>query len=392
VSVHRRGDRWVARVYLGRHPDTGRAKWSFSTYRTQKEAKRAEAEVRTRLHKGTYVAASRQTVAAYLRDWLNAAKIDLRPSTQPAYEIAIEKHLIPRVGSLPLQKLTPHHLTWAYGELLEKGRCDGTGGLSPRTVRFIHTVVRKALQDAVDARLLEWNPAANAKPPKAKTAEEAARKKRRYWDASEVRRFLASVRDNRLQAAFHLATTTGMRRGEVLGLRWRDVDLDGARLVVEQTLLITRTATDGVPWKYQLVFSEPKTSHGRRSIDLDEETVAVLLAHRKRQIEEQLALGPDYPDSELVFRTPDGQPIMPELFSQAFKKAVKDAGLPPIRLHDLRHSHIALLAKAGVAAKVIQERAGHHSAGFTLDNYGGTFPSQHQEAARAFAALVRGTS
>lgn len=178
-----------------------------------------------------------------------------------------------------------------------------------------------------------------------------------------------------------LAATTGMRRGEVLGLRWCDVDFDGGRLMVEQTLVAPR---------YVLTFSESKTKQGRRSIDLDPQTVAVLRAHWRRQAEEQLAFGAGYRDSELVFRREDGTPVIPHLFTLAFKKAVKDAGLPPIRLHDLRHTHVALLARAGVPAKVIQERVGHHSAGFTLDNYGGTFPSQHRDAADRFAALVHG--
>lgn len=132
------------------------------------------------------------------------------------------------------------------------------------------------------------------------------------------------------------------------------------------------------------------SKQGRRSIDLDPETLAVLKLHRKRQAEERLTFGPGYAESELVFRSQDGTPVIPHLFTLAFKKAVKDAGLPTIRLHDLRHTHVALLARAGIPAKVIQERVGHHSAGFTLDNYGGTFPSQHKDAAQKFAALVRG--
>jgi len=170
-----------------------------------------------------------------------------------------------------------------------------------------------------------------------------------------------------------------VRRGEVLGLRWQDLDFDGFPLVVEQTLVAPR---------YRLTFSEPKTKQGRRSIDLDPGTLAVLRAHRKRQAEEPLAVGAGYAESELVFRSQDGTPVIPHLLTLVFKKAVKEAGLSEIRLHDLRHTHVALLARAGVPAKAIQERVGHHSAGFTLDNYGGTFPSQHRDAADKFAALV----
>jgi integrase len=387
VSVHQRGDKWVTRVYLGRDPKTGKPKRTFATFRTRREAKQAEADVRMRLHKGTFVPASQKTVAVYLREWLAAARIDLRPASLPGYQISVDKHLIPRLGALRLQQLKPHHLTATYAELLEHGRCDGRGGLSVRTVRLTHTIMRKALADAVSSRELEWNPAVAAKPPKARTADEAARKTRQYWNSGQLRTFLDSLRDHQFGAAFHLAATTGMRRGELLGLRWRDVDLDSGRLVVEQTLVMPKTLIDGV-WKYQLVFSEPKTKTSRRSIDLDHETVTVLRHHRTRQLKDRLLLGGLQADTDLVFRTLEGGPIMPETFSQAFKRAAKAAGLTPIRLHDLRHTHVALLAQAGVPAKVIQERVGHHSAGFTLDHYGGTFPSQHRDAAERVAALI----
>jgi integrase len=378
--IRKRGATWTAVAYLGRDPETAKPKYKWSGgHRTRKDAERALTELVGRVQKGTYLEPTKQTVGEYLTAWLTAASLDLRPSTRPAYEIAVEKHLVPRLGALPLQKLTTTHLNVVYADLLASGRRDGKGGLSPRSVRFIHTIIRKALNDAVDARLLDWNPASKAKPPKAKTADEQARRKRSFWDAEEVRRFLDAAKAHRLHAAFHLAAMTGMRRGEVLGLRWRDLDLEGARLVVEQTLVAPR---------YVLTFSEPKTQQGRRSIDLDPETLAVLRAHRVRQAQEQLAFGPDYAASELVFRSSDGTPVIPALFSLAFKKVVKDAGLATIRLHDLRHTHVALLARAGVPAKVIQERVGHHSAGFTLDNYGGTFPSQHRDAADRFAALV----
>jgi len=332
-----------------------------------------------KLEKGGYVETSKLTFGEYLTEWLAATRRDLRPSSYPFYEITVEKYLVPRLGGVPLQKLRPQQLTVLYTELLESGRTQREGGLSASTVRRVHSLARKALADAVGDGLLEHNPAANAKPPKAKVAEEQARKKRRFWSADEVRVFLQELEGHRLQAALHLAATTGMRRGEVLGLRWQDLDFEGSRLVVEQTLVAPR---------YQLTFSEPKTKQGRRSIDLDAETLAVLRAHRKRQAEEQLSFGPGYAESELVFRSEDGTPVIPHLFTLVFKKAVREAGLPAIRLHDLRHTHVALLARAGIPAKVIQERVGHHSAGFTLDNYGGTFPAQHREAAERFAALV----
>jgi len=383
--IRKRGDSWAIVLDVGRNPATGRRqqKW-HSGYRTQREAQRALPELLSKLNKGTYVSTNRLTVAEYLREWLAGARVDLRDSTLPGYEIAVEKHLVPGVGHYRLQDLRPHHLTAFYAELLRSGHRQREGGLSPRTVSFVHSVLRRALQDAVESRLLDANPAdAKAvRPPAAKTAKEAARKKRRTWTVEELGRFLDSLGDNSLRAAFHLAAMTGMRRGEVLGLRWRDLDLDAGRLRVVQTLVAPR---------YVLTVSEPKTDHGRRSIDLDEGTVAVLRAHRKRQTQDQLALGAGYQPSELVFRNADGSPVVPHLFSLAFKRAVKRAGLPPCRLHDLRHTHATLLAMSGEHPKVVQERLGHHSPGFTLETYTDAFPSQQREAARRFAALVAGT-
>jgi integrase len=229
--------------------------------------------------------------------------------------------------------------------------------------------------------VIEWNPAAHAKPPKASTANEQARRKRRFLDIDEVRRFLDACAGHRLEAGFQLSAMTGMRRGEVLGLRWRDIDMDAARLVVEQTLVSPRCV---------MSFSEAKTSQGRRSIDLDPLTVQKLKSHKARQAAERLAFGDGYQDSGLVFRQPDGLPVQPALFTLAFKQLAKKAKLGPLRLHDLRHTQVALLASAGVPAKLVSKRLGHHSAGFTLDSYGGTSPAQHQEAAAKLAVMVEG--
>jgi integrase len=378
--VRKRGKTWTVVVHLGIDPQTGKRRYKWDGgHRTREDAERALVHLVGRVHSGTYLEPSKQTVGEYLNGWLKGAKVDLRPSSVPFYEIAVEKYVNPRIGSAKLDKLTAQTLNLLYAELLESGRCHGEGGLAVATVRRVHSIIRKALGDAVNGQVLDRNPAAHAKPPKAKTADEAARRKRRFLDVAEVRRFLDEAKKHRYAAAFYLSAMTGLRRGEVLGLRWRDVDLDEGRLVVEQTLVAPR---------YVLAFSEPKTAQGRRSVDLDPETVSVLRAHRAQQARERLAFGRDYADSELVFRREDGTPVKPALFSEAFKTVAGRAGLLPIRLHDLRHTQVALLARAGVPAKVISERLGHHSAGFTLDNYGGTFPSQHREAAERFAALV----
>ena len=215
--VMKRGKTYTVIVYLGRDPETGkkRRKW-HGGYRTKKEAERACAELVRDLRSGSYVEPNPITVGEYLTKWLANHRQNLKPSTVPSYEIAVEKHLIPRIGAMPLQKLAPHHLDTMYGELRTNGHRQRPGGLSARSVRAIHGVMRRALNAAVKAGLLETNPALRATPPQAKSARTDARQSRRFLTLEETRRFLGSVREHGLRAAFQLSVTTGMRRGEVM--------------------------------------------------------------------------------------------------------------------------------------------------------------------------------
>jgi integrase len=203
------------------------------------------------------------------------------------------------------------------------------------------------------------------------------------WTAVELRAFLASVAEDRLRAAWVLIIATGMRRGELLGLRWSDLDLDDARAAVRRSLVSVRN---------ELSFTEPKTKRGRRSIALDSRTVDELRAHRVRQAQERLALGlgSDGPEG-LVFTDALGDPIKPDTFSQFFERRVRQLGLPKIRLHDLRHSHASMALAAGVNPKVVSERLGHASVAFTLDTYSHAIPALEEEAAERIAALVGGS-
>jgi integrase len=292
-------------------------------------------------------------------------RASLRPLTFESYELNVAR-VVPPIGSVRLQQLTPAMLNRLYGELGE--------GLSPRSVRYVHTVLRHALADAVKWNRLVRNPADAAEPPSGKAAKAPPMK---TWSAAELRAFLAHVADDRLYAGFHLAATTGLRRGELLGLRWRDVDLGTGRLAVVQTLV----------GKRQL--SQPKTDRSRRSVALDPATVTALREHRKRQLEERLAWGPAFEDEhDLVFCREDGSPIWPRSFSRAFERHAKDAGLAAIRLHDLRHSHATLALQAGVHPKVVSERLGHSGVGITLDTYSHAIPAMQEDAAAKVAALL----
>jgi integrase len=199
------------------------------------------------------------------------------------------------------------------------------------------------------------------------------------WTADELAQFLDFVSDDQLYAAWVVAATAGLRRGEVLGLRWIDIDLNASRLSVQQTL---------VSVAYETRFSVPKTARSRRSVSLDATTVAALRAHRKRQLEERMSWGQAYRDSGLVVTREDGTLVHPDRFTQMFDKHVKDAGLPRIRLHDLRHTHATLALGAGVHPKVVSERLGHATVAFTLDVYSHAVPALQEEAADRIAALI----
>lgn len=260
-----------------------------------------------------------------------------------------------------------------YAEL---GRGDGRGPLSPKTVRYIHTIIHKALADALDAGVVASNVAERAKPPR---LNRRATREIRCWEPRELASFLDHVCGTRLEAAWRLAAMTGMRRGEILGLRWSDLDLDAARISVRHAV---------VSVAYAVLKSTPKT-HQARVIDLDPETVAVLREHGRRQRIERDQWGTDYRDNDLVVAKENGEPVHPHSFSQGFERLVRRAGLRRIRLHDLRHTHATIAVKAGVPVKVISERLGHESPAFTLKQYAQVVPGMQAEAAIQVAELVR---
>lgn len=381
--VRKRGPSWTFMVDIGRDPATGKRRLkSKGGYRTRRDAERALSKTLEQINHGTYVEPSRMTLAEYMPRWLEAARLrGLRQTTLVGYEVMITRQLIPRIGALQLRELTPAHLNSLYLELLERGRLQRRGGLSPRTVRAAHTVLRRALRDAVRQGLLTRNVADLADPPSAAAARAEARKSVKTWTPAQLRQFLDRTRDHRLYPAFLLGAMTGMRRGEVLGLRWVDLDLDNGRLVITQTLVAPR---------YRLVFSEPKTAAGRRTVALDDRTVTALREHRRCQAAERLALGPEYTDSGLVFTQEDGSPLVPLIFTQRFQKASRDSGLPQIRFHDLRHGHVTYLMQAGVPLPAIAQRVGHSSVAVTGDIYSHVSPELRIDVATLAARIVGG--
>lgn len=367
---------WYVVVDRGRDRNGKRRQKWHGGFRTRKEAEAARARIVNEINTGTYVAPTGATLEEYVRkDWLPTSRERLKATTWDSYSRNLELHVLPRMGSVALHRLSPTSLNSLYAELLARGRIRDGNGLSPRTVAYIHTILRKALQDAVDARLIPQNPADGARPPR---PEKGGNRELRFWTPEELRQFLDHTRDSRLYPAWHLAAMTGMRRGEVLGLRWSDVDIERRRLTVRHSL---------VSVAYEVHETTPK-SHRARVVDLDTATVDLLDEQRTRQSADREAWQEDYEDSGLVFSREDGSPIHPDSLSKQFEAAVTRSGVPRIRLHDLRHTHATIALQAGVPVKVISERLGHESAAFTLQQYAHVMPGMQADAAARVADLV----
>ena len=364
--VTNRDGRWYAVSYEGLDPLTGRDRRRWHRAADEADARAiAEAMPAARLPGPRGI-----TVARYLcTRWLPTREGRLRPTTSFRYEKMIDRYVLPRIGRVPLRSLTITHLDDLYAHLRHSGRHDG-GPLAPKTVLNVHQILRTALGDAERAGLVHRNIARLMNPPCHGVAPE-----QRCWNEQQLRQFLHVALVHRLGPALWLAAMTGMRRGEVLGLRWSDIDLDSSTLSIRRSVSCTG---------YQVHTTATKTRTSRRAVDLDESTVAVLRKWQRFQRDE---LGPVTPE-ETVFTRCDGQPVHPHALSQTFDRLQRSAGVPTIRLHDLRHTHATLMLKHGVPLKVVSERLGHSTPAFTMAVYQHVLPGMQRDAADIFARLV----
>ena len=328
--------------------------------REQRDAERALTKLLGAVGDGTYVEPSKATVTSFLRDdWLPSIARTVKATTLRSYETHIDFHIAPHIGSIPLQRLSGSDLNALYHHLLTEGREDGTG-LSPSSVRRVHTVLSRALKNAVKWRKIQRSPVEDCDSPKLRADD---LREAPFWDEREQQEFLtfAEEHDADLFALWRLLLATGLRRGEALALRWSDINFDDGALTV---------ARSHVQVSYQVRESTPKNGKTRR-VDLDPTTVSILKAHRGRQLERPVVTI----DARraYVFDAADGSPLHPDHVSKRFKKLVRASGLHSLSIHGLRHSHTAYLASKGAPPNVIQVRLGHHSAAFTLDRYGHLF-------------------
>jgi integrase len=361
-SIRKRGTTWTV-TYDEPASDGRRKQRSKGGFATKREAQGFVTEQLRRLDTGSYVEPSKVTVAAFLNgEWLPAVTPTVRPATAGAYERAVRLYIVPSLGGVRLQALRGGHLNGLYAEL-------DRAGLSPATIRQVHAVVRRALNDAVRWGALTRNPTKMADPPP------PPHSKARAWTARELARFLDVAADDRLSALWRLAGTTGMRRGELLGLTWRTVDLEAARLTVEQQLTPA------------LELAAPKSGRGRRAIALDPATVDALRGHRDTQLLERDFADAAYIDRDLVFCDQLGGPIHPRRLGEHFHRHRAAAGIPAGTLHTLRHTVATLALTNAVPVHILAARLGDRPEQI-LSTYAHLLPQSDELAAQRVAAAL----
>jgi integrase len=367
---------WSIVIDVGRDAETGKRRQQWYTVKgTKKDAERELREKLRILEAGAYVKPQRTSLAEYLKHWVESyAVMHTSPRTAEGYQAIVGRYLVPALGAIPLCELQPRHLEKYYANALSHGRLDGKGGLSPRTVLHQHRLLSEALSHAVKQGLLVRNVAGAVIAPRPGRSQMAT------LSGADVPRFLEAARKTPYYVLFYAALYTGMRRGELLGLRWCDIDLGKASISVVQTLY---RLSNG-----EFVIKEPKSPHSRRLVALSPSLTELLRRHHTEQETQKILLGKAFAGHDLVFAHPDGSPLDPSTVTHAFGKLIKKAELPHIRFHDLRHTHATLMLKGGVHPKIVSERLGHANIGITLDTYSHVVPGLQEAAALRFDALI----
>jgi len=376
--IRKRGeDSWQIAIYRGRDPD-GKRLYDYVTVQgTKRQAQQRLTEILRQLDTGEYVEPSQETLSEYLARWFEIVKPSLAYKTVRNYSLAI-RHLAQSLGPIRLNRLTAMQIQEAYHEL------------TPHSAAYAHRVLRRALNHAIRWGLLARNPALLVDAPR------APKREMRTWTAEQARRFLEVARSNRLYSLYLTIMTTGMREGELLGLRWSDVDLEKGEFTIRQAL---------VKGGKNPIFKPPKTESGYRVVPIPPVVKDALGSYRKAEIERRLALGPIYSDHGLVWPSEVGTPIVARNLVRQFKSLIEKANkknekagenekekLPDIRFYDLRHTHATLLLESGIHPKVVQERLGHSSIRVTMDTYSHVMPHMQKEASESIEKSLFGNS
>ncbi len=367
--IKRKGSKnYTIILQLGLDPATGKRKQQWITAGPSKrEAEKQMAKLIHELDSGNYIKPDKAIMKDYLEKWLlDYAKPNLSPRSYDRYAGIISKYLIPELGRIKLTQLRPEHLQKHYTTGLNKG-------LSARTVRYHHALIHIALQTAIKWGLINRNVADAVDPPRFN------RSTMQTWSENEINCFLVAAKKSHYYPLFYTALFTGMRRGELLALRWQDVDFIYSQIYINRSLHQLRNGS--------YIFTQPKSEKSRRTIAMSSSLFIVLGEHRKAKEAEALLLGQPINEADLVFSN-SGKPLRPNTVTYAWERIAAQAGVKVIRLHDARHTHASLMLKQGTHPKIVQERLGHTSIQMTLDTYSHVAPGIQQAAAESFDKLL----
>ncbi len=357
--TQRKDGRWQAQISF--KDDKGKAKRKTFYGKTKKEVQEKLRLAINEQKQGTLATGPRQTLAVYLPYWLeNIAKPTIRKVTYRQYRSALNAHLLPVLGKVTLQSLKPEHVQSLCADMLEDG-------LMPSTIRLIHGVLHNALEDAVKWNLVPRNVAGLVSPPRLE------RREMHVLTPEQAHKLLETAKGSRIEVLLLLAITTGARRGEMLALRWDDLDLEKGIMNIRRTVCWVRG--------YGYVENEPKTKSGRRRVMLTDVVVSALREHKARQEQDKIEAGKDWKNFNVVFHNIYGSFLNPNAVHIWYHALLKKAGLPDMRFHDLRHSAATILLMKGVHPKVVQELLGHSTIAMTMDVYSHLLPTMHQDAA-----------
>ena len=372
-SIRKRKDgRWEGRYTAGHDPEMGKAIYKNVLGRTQAEVKEKLKATIKETQSLDQTKVGKYTVGEWMEVWFeDYAKIKVRPSSHQTYRGYIDNHINPNIGDIPLEKITSLELQKLYKKLLTKGRVDRLEakgqpkGLSAKTVRNIHQILSSALKLAQEQRILHTNPAEGCALPKVEHREI------KTLPVEQFQSFLREARESGVFELYYLELATGLRRGELLGLKWEDIDLERGDLRVRRQI----SRING-----EVVEAPLKTKNAYRTLPLAEDTVSVLLEQKKK-------VG----SSPWVFPSPNGGPISPDSVLHMLHRVLKRAGLPKVRFHDLRHTFATLALQNGVDIKTVSGMLGHFSAGFTLDTYAHVTSAAQRQAAQTMGNVLSGT-
>jgi integrase len=355
----RKNGLWVAQITIqGKHVS--------KSSKSKSECREWLKKTRSQVDNGLTLSGAQTSLAIFLREWLTLSASSVRPKTIDQYGQIVRQHIVPDLGMIKMKDLHARQIQALYSKKMESGT-------SARTVLLIHAVLRRALNYALRSGMIGTNPVLAVIRPKSK------RKEMKTLSDSQVRTLLSFAEGDRFEVLFWLAVTTGLRQGELLGLKWSDVDWTGRRIGIQRQVQRLRGG---------LVFSEPKTAAGRRVIALGVLTIEKLRRHQNLQTEERQAAKHYWKENDMIFPSSTGTPMDPSNLYHNFKRMLKEAGLPDIRFHDLRHTAATLMLQQGTHPKIVQERLGHSDISMTLNTYSHVLPGMQDEAAGKLDELL----